>query len=158
MPSFFFLEAVRQKGTITLVNLIPDLILSPRTILTTQLIKFNPLMSKTSLLSCQRSFFILSSLFEQITRHEQALTAGYHPSFQWSLSSHGKIPNFFRPQFPHLSGLPWGLTGLFAGEVTNVKHFVHHSAIQDAKYNDFQAWKAELLPFSLGRDRKHREG
>lgn len=102
----FFLEVVRQKGTITLVNLIPDLILSPRTILTTQLIKFNPLMSKTSLLSCQRSFFILSSLFEQITRHEQALTGGYHPSFQRSLSSRGKIPNFFRPQFPHLSGLP----------------------------------------------------
>lgn len=62
----FLIEVVRQKGTITLVKLIPDLILSPRTILSTQLIKFNPLMSKMSLLSCQRSFFILSSLFEQI--------------------------------------------------------------------------------------------
>ena len=148
----FLFAVMRQKGTITLVKVILDLILPPRAILTTQLIKFNPLMSKMSLLSRQRSFFILSSLFEQIARHEHG---GYHPSFQRSLSSRGKIPNFFRPQFPHL---PWGRTGLFADEVTNVKYSVNYSAIQDVKYNDFQAWKAELLPFSLGRNRKHQEG
>ena len=85
----FLIEVVRQKGTITLVKLIPDLILSPRTILTTQLIKFNPLMSKMSLLSCQRSFSILSSLFEQIP----GTRAGPH----WQL------PSFL----PEIFILPW---------------------------------------------------
>ena len=49
-------------------------------------------------------FFHFIFLIWADTRYEQALTGSYHPSFQRSLPSRGKISNFFRPQFPHL---PW---------------------------------------------------